>query len=215
MTIASDATRMSFSEIESSSPFNAIRDDSLNQQKFIFQGPSGRGRIRNRGGQSRPQDNAQKSQEAKNLENDGNISDKRRFELCILFQASKLFPRQTSGNVVSRLKGKISSEEFASNQEIVRIKRILFDESLAELVATQMEVISLTDDVALRVTELLASIPLKKKNHNQKVKLHDKVLANFQKEGLYLADPHRKLRQRFTELSPEETERILMAAPLQ
>jgi hypothetical protein len=206
MTTVSDATRISSSNDESSSPFIAVHPNRNN--KCL----RGRGRGRNNGAETN--DSGRKNRTPKIERDRENLSASEKFELCVLFQASNMFTRQISGNIVNRLKGNITDEEFKSNEETLRARKEVFGENLKEIVASFPENGLLTDDIIARVSTLLASIPLKEKNQNQKAKLTNKMLMSFQKQGLYSADPHKELKQKIMELSPDERTKVLMALPL-
>ena len=147
------------------------------------------------------------------------ISNSEKFHLCLQFMANNIIMRQISGNIVNRLKGKITEIEYMFNVGQMEERKTRFFLESEEFIRSKKEEIDSgylephTFDI---ITDALARIPLKEKNANQREKLKVKIMTQFASQTIYVtsSDPLIALKLQLMELSPDQRIKVLGAIPL-
>lgn len=232
MDIVTNATRSSSNSVElstnsgkeSSSPFDTTNnqeeihkhtfDENSHQYKIRghrnCKGHRGRGRL------PREPRKPRELNPNKQLEI---LSSHEKITLKLILLGEQMCARQTSGNIINRLKGKITHTQFNENQNVLRKNKELFYSELTQLLLTSLEEIkneSVTSGMLDKIIILFNSISLKEKTANQQNKLRKKIIDCLSTMGFHMeySDSHNTLRQEFLALSPEERAKVLAGIPL-
>jgi len=145
------------------------------------------------------------------------LSDKDKVLLCVMFIANNIVARQISGNIMNRIKGKISQAQYDNNFEEIKSEELRLMRSLPNILdRNEISSDSIGYDIIVEIIDLLAGISLKEKNANQKAKLQNKLVALISKNGVNLShnDTLKDIKQQLLNLSPEERAMILVSLPL-
>lgn len=218
-----DATRISSSDInsdvgkESSSPFvQPMQNESdglnINNRKYYQRVPR----------QPRPPKERRKPKEPKQINIRKQVElipNQEKVKLCLKFMANNMITRQVSGNIVNRLKGKISETEYESNLVLIESRRNIVAIELDNILSSKKDEITsgyIRQETFNEITDILARIPLKAKNENQKAKLKAKIITHMASQAIYVAhsDPLLTLKEKLMELSPDERIKVMSSIPL-
>lgn len=215
-----DATRISSSDInsnkgkESSSPFVQPTQitSEINTGKY-------RQRIPRQPRPPKHPKEPKQQKEPKIRKQFESISNYEKVQLCLKFMANNMITRQLSGNIINRLKGKIPETEYQSNLILIEARRIAVTNELDTLLTVKRnEIVSgfINPSTFDEITNILARIPLKPKNENQKAKLKAKIITHMASQAIYVAhsDPLLVLKEKLMELSPDERIKVLGGIPL-
>lgn len=144
------------------------------------------------------------------------VSISEKFSLCLQYIFMNIVTRQFNGNIINRMKGRISSDEFKENMII--LGKANFNAVFSDLlISKQIEINAglINEDTINEITELLAGIPLKPKNPNQKSKLKNKIITQLASHGIHLnnSDPLISIRRKLMELAPNDRAKVLVSIP--
>ena len=147
------------------------------------------------------------------------VTNQEKFVLRLLFMSENMFTRQKTGIIVSRLKGKISAEQYESEVITLDTNKQHFTAEIAELVAVYHDEISsgsITLEIIDKILDLFKRISLKEKNINQQNNLRQKIITDLATSGINISgtDPHKSIRLSLLALSVEERAKVLAAIPI-
>jgi hypothetical protein len=213
MGIVNDATRISSSAIN-------IKEDKESSSPFVTSNNNPIGRNRERVPRPPRPPRELKNTKQINLRKERElIPNNEKVQLCLAFMANNMITRQLSGNIINRLKGKKSEVEYQTNLGIIDSKRTaVFNELNAILTSKGNEITSgyINPETFDEITDVLARIPLKAKNVNQKAKLKAKIITHMASQAIYVAhsDPLLVLKEKLMELSRDERIKVMTGIPL-
>lgn len=147
------------------------------------------------------------------------ITNGEKFCLRLMFIGENMFCRQKAGNLMNRIKGKISAQEYGNNNRILSNNKILFDHGVNDIAVDHHKEIGtgyIQLEILDKIMNLFKLIPLKEKNPNQQNKLRHKIIMSLAASEIHVShnDPHSALKESLLALSPEERAKVLASIPL-